>query len=273
MVSAQAALRMEHQSQYQRFVHSRSPDKGEATDVWGNIFSHKDLETCSHVFIRKDFVKRALFPPYEGSFPVVSRSSKTFTVKINDQDKKTHLKVSTIVQFCQLCPTVLRKLHRRQVATPLAMDATYVFDFKTSLGGGVMWWIQNRSKVELASQDANNDFTLGQFDFVVFDVVGWRSEHIALVLKLLPDIVQQEADGFAQPANLGVAKNRRHLTYLRKFGLIYRFLGFSRSHWDLNIFGRSGTACTTLTRANSPKRVPLNDVLQSKNLMVRICLF
>ncbi|UYV69834.1 hypothetical protein LAZ67_7000922, partial [Cordylochernes scorpioides] len=52
-----------------------------------NIFSHKDLDTCSHVFVRKDFVKRALSPPYEGPFPVVSRSSKTFTVKINDQKK------------------------------------------------------------------------------------------------------------------------------------------------------------------------------------------
>ncbi|UYV77242.1 hypothetical protein LAZ67_15000213 [Cordylochernes scorpioides] len=52
-----------------------------------NIFSHKDLDTCSHVFVRKDFVKRAFSPPYEGPFPVVSRSSKTFTVKINDQNK------------------------------------------------------------------------------------------------------------------------------------------------------------------------------------------
>ncbi|UYV83940.1 hypothetical protein LAZ67_X000653 [Cordylochernes scorpioides] len=52
-----------------------------------NIFSHKDLDTCSHVFVRKDFVKRALSPPYEGPFPVISRSSKTFTVKINDQNK------------------------------------------------------------------------------------------------------------------------------------------------------------------------------------------
>ncbi|UYV69629.1 hypothetical protein LAZ67_7000033 [Cordylochernes scorpioides] len=52
-----------------------------------NIFSHKDLDTCSHVFVRKDFVKRALSAPYEGPFPVVSRSSKTFTVKINDQNK------------------------------------------------------------------------------------------------------------------------------------------------------------------------------------------
>ncbi|UYV63697.1 hypothetical protein LAZ67_2005345 [Cordylochernes scorpioides] len=51
------------------------------------FFSHKHLDTCSHVFIRKYFVKRALSPPYEGPFPVVSISSKTFTVKINDQDK------------------------------------------------------------------------------------------------------------------------------------------------------------------------------------------
>ncbi|UYV63747.1 hypothetical protein LAZ67_2005485 [Cordylochernes scorpioides] len=29
-----------------------------------NIFTHKDLDTCSHVFIRKYFVKRALSPPY-----------------------------------------------------------------------------------------------------------------------------------------------------------------------------------------------------------------
>ncbi|UYV71006.1 hypothetical protein LAZ67_8001389 [Cordylochernes scorpioides] len=52
-----------------------------------NIFSHKNLDTCSHVFVRKDYVKRALSPPYEGQFPVVSRSSKTFTVKIIDQNK------------------------------------------------------------------------------------------------------------------------------------------------------------------------------------------
>ncbi|UYV61001.1 hypothetical protein LAZ67_1003054 [Cordylochernes scorpioides] len=59
-----------------------------------NIFSHKDLDTCSHVFVRKDFVKRALSPPYEGPFPVVSRSSKTFTVKITMT--KTKLKPAFI---------------------------------------------------------------------------------------------------------------------------------------------------------------------------------
>ncbi|GFV68547.1 integrase catalytic domain-containing protein [Trichonephila clavipes] len=35
-----------------------------------NIFVHKDLKSCSHVFIRIDRVKKALKPPYEGSYAV-----------------------------------------------------------------------------------------------------------------------------------------------------------------------------------------------------------
>ncbi|UYV83484.1 hypothetical protein LAZ67_23001169 [Cordylochernes scorpioides] len=43
-------------------------------------------------------------------------------------------------------------------------------------------------------------------------------------------------------------------TYFHEFGLKYPFLGFLRSLWDQNIFGRSGTACSTLKKANSLKR-------------------
>ncbi|GFU97730.1 retrovirus-related Pol polyprotein from transposon opus [Trichonephila clavipes] len=35
-----------------------------------NIFVHKDLKSCSHVFIRIDRVKKALEPPYEGPYTV-----------------------------------------------------------------------------------------------------------------------------------------------------------------------------------------------------------
>ncbi|GFX81740.1 retrovirus-related Pol polyprotein from transposon opus [Trichonephila clavipes] len=35
-----------------------------------NIFVHKDLKPCSHVFIRIDRVKKALEPPYEGPYAV-----------------------------------------------------------------------------------------------------------------------------------------------------------------------------------------------------------
>ncbi|GFX42547.1 retrovirus-related Pol polyprotein from transposon opus [Trichonephila clavipes] len=35
-----------------------------------NILVHKDLKSCSHVFIRIDRVKKALEPPYEGPYTV-----------------------------------------------------------------------------------------------------------------------------------------------------------------------------------------------------------
>ncbi|GFT12580.1 retrovirus-related Pol polyprotein from transposon opus [Trichonephila clavipes] len=40
-----------------------------------NIFVHKDLKSCSHVFIRIDRVKKALEPPYEGPYTVQKRHS------------------------------------------------------------------------------------------------------------------------------------------------------------------------------------------------------
>ena len=39
------------------------------------------LQSCSHVFIRVDAVRRPLSPPYEGPFLVLSRSPKTFDVE------------------------------------------------------------------------------------------------------------------------------------------------------------------------------------------------
>ena len=46
-------------------------------------FVYKDLETCSHVFIRKEFMTPSLTPPYDGPFPVLSRNSKYFTINRN----------------------------------------------------------------------------------------------------------------------------------------------------------------------------------------------
>ncbi|UYV82963.1 hypothetical protein LAZ67_22001558 [Cordylochernes scorpioides] len=46
------------------------------------VFVHKDLKTCSHVFIRTDRVKKPLKPPYEGPFPVLDRTDKYFTLKV-----------------------------------------------------------------------------------------------------------------------------------------------------------------------------------------------
>ena len=43
------------------------------------------LQSSSHVFIRVDAVRRPLVAPYEGPFPVLSRTSKTFVVMKNNK--------------------------------------------------------------------------------------------------------------------------------------------------------------------------------------------
>ncbi|UYV73410.1 hypothetical protein LAZ67_10003088 [Cordylochernes scorpioides] len=50
------------------------------------VFVHKDLKTCSHVFIRTDRVKKPLEPPYEGPFPVLDRTDKYFTLKVKGRN-------------------------------------------------------------------------------------------------------------------------------------------------------------------------------------------
>ncbi|GFX31198.1 retrovirus-related Pol polyprotein from transposon opus [Trichonephila clavipes] len=50
-----------------------------------NIFVHKDMKSCSHVFIRIDRVKKALEPPYEGPYTVQKKYDKYFTILIKDK--------------------------------------------------------------------------------------------------------------------------------------------------------------------------------------------
>ncbi|GFX38979.1 retrovirus-related Pol polyprotein from transposon opus [Trichonephila clavipes] len=50
-----------------------------------NIFVHKDLKSCSHVFLRIDRVKKALEPPYEGPYTVQKKYDKYFTILIKDK--------------------------------------------------------------------------------------------------------------------------------------------------------------------------------------------
>ncbi|GFT06139.1 transposon Ty3-G Gag-Pol polyprotein [Nephila pilipes] len=67
------------------------------------IFVHKDLQTCSHVFVRVDRVKKTLEPPYEGPFTVIHRNEKYFTLLVKgkpvnisvDRLKPAHLLVQT----------------------------------------------------------------------------------------------------------------------------------------------------------------------------------
>ncbi|KAM7313394.1 Transposon Tf2-9 polyprotein [Ixodes scapularis] len=48
-----------------------------------HVFVSQDLETCSHVFLRRDQVRRPLEPAYDGPFRVLNRQAKTFTLDLN----------------------------------------------------------------------------------------------------------------------------------------------------------------------------------------------
>ncbi|KZC07793.1 Gag-Pol polyprotein [Dufourea novaeangliae] len=50
------------------------------------IFVFKDLATVSHVFVRVDAVRGPLQNPYEGPFPVISRSEKTYVIRLRGKD-------------------------------------------------------------------------------------------------------------------------------------------------------------------------------------------
>ncbi|UYV84229.1 hypothetical protein LAZ67_X001595, partial [Cordylochernes scorpioides] len=56
-----------------------------------NVFIHKDLQSCSHVFIRKNRVKKPLEPAYEGPFRVLKRTVKYFTVMVKGKEDNVSL--------------------------------------------------------------------------------------------------------------------------------------------------------------------------------------
>lgn len=47
-----------------------------------HTFIPKDLNSCSHVFVRHDAVKMSMQKPYDGPFPVVSRNTTNFILEI-----------------------------------------------------------------------------------------------------------------------------------------------------------------------------------------------
>ena len=49
------------------------------------VFIFKELQKCSHVFLRVDAVKPSLHTPYTGPYEVVKRSDKTFSIRINNK--------------------------------------------------------------------------------------------------------------------------------------------------------------------------------------------
>lgn len=46
----------------------------------GKIFVHPELNDCSHVFVRCDFVTKPLTPPYTGPYKVIHKTDKYFKI-------------------------------------------------------------------------------------------------------------------------------------------------------------------------------------------------
>lgn len=52
-----------------------------------SIFVHKDLESCTHVFVRNDAIRKPLEQPYSGPYRIIKRTDKVFTLDINGKIK------------------------------------------------------------------------------------------------------------------------------------------------------------------------------------------
>ena len=50
-----------------------------------NINVPSELQTCTHVFVRRDAVRKPLQAPYDGPFKVLSRSAKHFVLQLNNR--------------------------------------------------------------------------------------------------------------------------------------------------------------------------------------------
>ncbi|XP_064469741.1 uncharacterized protein LOC135384469 [Ornithodoros turicata] len=73
------------------------------------VYVHRDLLTCTHVFVRVDAVRKPLQPSYNGPYPVSSRTPKHFTLRINGKDDQAsidRLKPAYTEAFPQLGYTI-----------------------------------------------------------------------------------------------------------------------------------------------------------------------
>ena len=48
------------------------------------VYIHKDLQTSTHIFVHHDAVRKPLQPPYNGSYCVLKRADKHYTIEIGN---------------------------------------------------------------------------------------------------------------------------------------------------------------------------------------------
>ncbi|GFU23478.1 pro-Pol polyprotein [Trichonephila clavipes] len=55
------------------------------------VFVHPALETCSHVFVRHDAVKKLLQEPHDGPYLVLKRTDKMFIIEKNGKQSMINI--------------------------------------------------------------------------------------------------------------------------------------------------------------------------------------
>lgn len=73
-----------------------------------SVFVSSDLKSCSHVFVRIDYVKKPLQHPYEGPFEVLKRQDKFFDLLI--AGKRQRISVDRLKPAFMCSPEIIEHL-------------------------------------------------------------------------------------------------------------------------------------------------------------------
>ncbi|XP_064215679.1 uncharacterized protein LOC135267345 [Tribolium castaneum] len=94
------------------------------------IFVPQNLDTCTHVFVRRDAVRKPFDPPYDGPCKVLNRTEKYFTVDLNN--KSTNISLSRLKPAFLLNDNPIRHDHTyaNWAITPEKTDVKKTVRFK-----------------------------------------------------------------------------------------------------------------------------------------------
>ncbi|KAI5636647.1 ligand-gated ion channel domain-containing protein [Phthorimaea operculella] len=99
-----------------------------------NVFLSKELDSCSHVFLRIYCVKPPLKSPYSGPHAVVSRTDKTFTIIVGNR----YLILAALISYVP-CITLLTKLRKKYIKDgeePIKMSPSFWFVYAAFIKQG-----------------------------------------------------------------------------------------------------------------------------------------
>ncbi|GFS88896.1 retrovirus-related Pol polyprotein from transposon opus [Nephila pilipes] len=97
-------------SQLQKYMEELKPVSSSSANKHQKIFVHKDLRSCSHVFVRIDRIEKALEQPYQGPYRVVESSENFFTLSL--KDKNVNISIDRLKQPIYWLQTKMTNRHQ-----------------------------------------------------------------------------------------------------------------------------------------------------------------